>query len=195
MSNIRIVIAAVGLALLANGGALAQAATPGSDYLIGPGDQLQVFVFNHPELSVSVPVRPDGYVSTPLVEDIQAVGKTPTQLARDMEVKLAEYVRSPTVNVIVTSFVGQFQQQVRVVGQVTNPQALSFRNGMTVLDVVLAVGGLTEFAAGNRARLIRQTADGPTEIRVRLEDVIEGDIEKNVAIEPGDILSVPESVF
>lgn len=184
------------VAQVAAQGASGSAAGPENGYLIGPGDTLQVFVFNHPELSVTVPVRPDGYVSTPLVEDIRAVGKTPTALARDIEAKLAEFVRSPTVNIIVTSFVGEFQQQVRVVGQAANPQALSYRNGMTVLDVMIAVGGLTEFAAGNRAKLIRQTPDGPVEISLRLKDLLnDGDIKRNMPVQPGDTLIIPESIF
>jgi polysaccharide export outer membrane protein len=167
-----------------------------TEYLIGPGDMLQVFVFNHPELSVTVPVRPDGYVSTPLVEDIAAVGKTPTALARDVESMLAEYVRSPTVNIIVTAFQGEYQQQVRVVGQAANPQALSYRNGMTLLDVMIAVGGLTEFASGNRAKLIRQTTTGPVELSVKLRDLLnDGDIDANMPVQPGDVIVVPESIF
>lgn len=186
--------AGVGCGSVPTGTAVAQPAR--NEYLIGPGDTIQVFVFNHPELSVTVPVRPDGLVSTPLVEDIRAVGQTPTALARAIETKLAEFVRSPTVNVIVTQFVGEFQAQVRVVGQASNPQALSYRNGMTLLDVMIAVGGLNEFASGNRAKLIRQGPDGPTEISVRLKDLLnDGKIEANMPVQPGDVLIIPESVF
>jgi polysaccharide export outer membrane protein len=187
---------ACGSAPAQTGGARPAADETPTEYLIGPGDMLQVFVFNHPELSVTVPVRPDGYVTTPLVEDIIAVGKTPTALSRDVESMLAEYVRSPTVNIIVTAFQGEYQQQVRVVGQATNPQALSYRNGMTLLDVMIAVGGLTEFASGNRAKLIRQSTTGPVELSVRLRDLLnDGDIEANMPVRPGDVIVVPESIF
>ena len=175
-----------------------QAVTPEqAEYRIGPGDQLNVFVFNQPELSIQVPVRPDGLISTPLVEDLQAAGKTPSELARDMEKKLAEYVRSPSVNVIVTGFVGNYGDQVRVVGQAAHPQALPYRSGMTVLDVMIAVGGLGQFAAGNRARLVRRGADGKsTEMRVRLDDLLnDGDIKANMQVQPGDVLIIPESRF
>jgi polysaccharide export outer membrane protein len=174
-----------------------QAVTPEQgEYHIGPGDQLNVFVFNQPDLSMAVPVRPDGLISTPLIEDMQAAGKTPSELARDMEKKLAEYVRSPSVNVIVTGFVGTYGDQVRVVGQAANPQALSYRSGMTLLDVMIAVGGLGEFAAGNRARLIRRVDGKTTEMRVRLDDLLnDGDIRANMQVQPGDVLIIPESRF
>jgi len=172
------------------------AATTGPDYIIGPGDTIQVFVWRNPELSVSVPVRPDGKVSTPLIEDLVAVGKTPSELARDMEAKLAEYIRSPQVNVIVTNPQSSFSK-ITVVGQVTNPGAVPYREGMTALDVVLAVGGLAEFAAGNRAKLVRKDAKGKTvEKRVRLEDLLKkGRLKENVDMMPGDVLIVPESFF
>jgi polysaccharide export outer membrane protein len=166
------------------------------EYVIGPGDAVQIFVWDHPDLSTGVQVRPDGKISTPLVEDLQAAGRTPTQLARDIEEVLREYVRSPIVTVIMQGFVGEGAQQIRVVGQAVAPQALQFRQGMTVLDVLIAVGGLSEFAAGNRARIIRKTAEGDIEIRVRLDDLInEGKIEENVRMLPGDVLIVPESFF
>jgi len=166
------------------------------EYRIGPGDQLKVFVFNQPDLSVEVPVRPDGLVSTPLIEDMHAAGKTPSELARDMEKKLAEYIRSPSVNVIVTGFVGNYGDQVRVVGQAAHPQALPYRSGMTLLDVMIAVGGLGEFAAGNRARLIRRVEGKTTEMRVRLDDLLnDGDIRANMQVQPGDVLIIPESRF
>lgn len=172
------------------------AATTGPDYIIGPGDTIQVFVWRNPELSVSVPVRPDGKVSTPLIEDMVAVGKTPSDLARDMEAKLAEYIRSPQVNVIVTNPQSVFSK-ITVVGQVANPGAVPYREGMTALDVVLAVGGLSEFAAGNRAKLVRKGANGKTtEKRVRLEDLLKkGRLKENVDMMPGDVLIVPESFF
>jgi polysaccharide biosynthesis/export protein len=168
----------------------------GSDYVIGPGDTVQVFVWRNPELSVSVPVRPDGKISTPLVEDMTAVGKTPSQLARDIERVLAEYVRSPQVNIIVTNAMSAFNQ-VKIIGQVRNPQSVAYREGMTVMDVVLAAGGLTEFAAGNRARLLRKDEKGnekPT--RLRLDDLMrKGRAVDNPPMKPGDVIVVPEAMF
>lgn len=171
------------------------AAVVGSEYIVGPGDSLQVFVWRNPELSTTVPVRPDGKISTPLVEDMIAVGKTPSQLARDIETVLSEYIRSPQVNVIVTNAVSTFSQ-VRVVGQVTTPQALPYREGMTVLDAILAVGGLGEFAAGNRGKIVRVEGGKQREIKVRISDLVnKGDVKQNVALKPGDVLVVPESRF
>lgn len=174
----------------------APAAATSPDYIIGPGDTIQVFVWRNPELSVVVPVRPDGKVSTPLVEDMVAVGKTPSQLARDMETRLAEYIRSPQVNVIVTQPQSAFSK-ITVIGQVRTPGEVPYRKGMTVLDVLLASGGLAEFAAGNRAKLVRKDASGkPVEKRVRLEDLMKkGRLKENVAVMPGDVLIVPESYF
>jgi polysaccharide biosynthesis/export protein len=167
-----------------------------SEYIIGPGDQLQIFVFRNEDISATVPVRPDGRISTPLVEDMQAVGKTPSQLARDIELRLEEYIRSPQVNVIVLGFVGTFGEQIRVVGQAAQPQALAYRDGMTLLDVVIEVGGLTEFASGNRARIVRSTGGSQREIRVRLNDLVNrGDMSQNVAMRPGDVLVIPGSFF
>jgi polysaccharide export outer membrane protein len=180
--------------------ALAQAPPvppPGSEnYLIGPGDTLNVFVWRQPELSATVPVRPDGQISTPLVEDIVAVGKTPTELARDVEKVLAEYIRTPQVTVIVEGFVGTFAAQIRVLGQVVNPGPVAYRDRMTLLDVVLEAGGLTEFAAGNRAKLTR-TVDGKVvEHRVKVKKLIEkGDLSENMPVQPGDVLVIPEAVF
>lgn len=167
-----------------------------AEYRVGPGDELSIYVWNRPELSVDVPVRPDGFISTPLVEDMKAAGKTPTELARDIEKELAEYVRSPTVNVIVREFVGTFSDQIRVVGAATNPQALPYRQGMTLLDVMISVGGLREFAAGNRAKIVRRAGGQQTEIPVRLDDLMnDGDMEQNVPMVPGDVLIIPESRF
>jgi polysaccharide export outer membrane protein len=165
-------------------------------YIIGPGDAIQVFVWRSPELTVTVPVRPDGKISTPLVEDLVAVGKTPSQLARDIETRLAEYVRTPQVNVIVTAPANAFNQ-VKVIGQVNSPQSLAYRAGMTVLDAVLQSGGLTEFAAGNRAVLVRKDAVGKEErVKVRLQDLVKkGKISANVELKPGDVLIIPESIF
>ncbi len=167
-----------------------------SGYIIGPGDMLNIYVWRNEDLTVTVPVRPDGRISTPLVEDMQAVGKTPTQLARDIELVLEEFIRTPQVNVIVESFVGTFNEQIRVVGQASAPQALSFREGMTLLDVMIEVGGLTEYASGNRARVVRGPAGQHVEIRVRLNDLLNrGDISQNIAMRPGDILIIPGSFF
>lgn len=164
-------------------------------YLIGPGDGLQIFVWDHADLTTSVQVRPDGRISTPLVEDLQAAGKAPTDLGRDIEKVLAEYVRSPVVTVIVTGFVGDTTQQVRVVGQAVQPRALRYRQGMTVLDVVIEVGGLSEFAAGNRARIVRTVDGKEVQIRVRIDDLLKGKLEQNKQILPGDVLVIPQSVL
>jgi polysaccharide export outer membrane protein len=167
-----------------------------SEYVIGPGDGLQIFVWDHADLSTGVQVRPDGKISTPLVEDLQAAGRTPTQLARDIETVLQEYIRTPVVTVIMQGFVGEGAQQIRVVGQAVAPRALQYRQGMTVLDVIIAVGGLSEFAAGNRAKIIRKTAEGEIEIRVRLSDLLnDGDTSQNVRMQPGDVLIIPQSFF
>lgn len=166
------------------------------EYRIGPGDTLQVFVWNHPELTVTVPVRPDGMISTPLIEGVPAEGKTATALARDLETALSEYVRNPTVSVMVTGFVGAYADQVRVVGQAARPQALSYRANMTLLNVMIAVGGLADFAAGNRAVLVRQQDGKQTRQTVRLRDLLDdGDISANVTMRPGDVLIIPESRF
>jgi polysaccharide biosynthesis/export protein len=167
-----------------------------AEYIIGPGDSLDVFVWRNQELSTRVPVRPDGKISTPLVEDMEAVGKTPTQLARDIEKVLSEFVRTPKVNVIVSSAMSA-TSQVRVVGQAVTPRALPYREGLTVMDVVIAVGGLSEFAAGNRAKVVRENPGGkPKEIRVRLRDLLDkGDMRQNLPMQPGDVLVIPESRF
>ena len=169
--------------------------TPDSNYIIGPGDSLNVFVWRNPELSVTVPVRPDGKISTPLVEDMVAVGKTPPQLARDMEKVLSEYVRSPKVNIIVTTAASAFSL-VKVVGQVQHPSALPYREGMRVLDAILAVGGLTQFASGNRARIVRVENGKETIIHVKVADLVNsGDVKQNELLKPGDVLVVPQSIF
>jgi polysaccharide biosynthesis/export protein len=166
-----------------------------NDYIIGPGDTLQVFVWRNPELSVSVPVRPDGKISTPLVEDMVAVGKTSPQLARDMEKVLSEYVRSPKVNIIVTTAASAYSL-VKVVGQVAHPQAIPYREGMTVLDAVLEVGGLGQFASGNRARVVRMVNGQETIIHVKLDNLLNGgDVKENIPLKAGDVLVVPQSIF
>jgi polysaccharide biosynthesis/export protein len=166
-----------------------------ADYRIGPGDTLKVYVFQNEELSATVPVRPDGKISTPLVEDMIAVGKSPSQLARDIEKSLAEYVKTPKVNVVVLIAASVFSQ-VKVIGQVKTPQALPYRDGMTVLDAVLAVGGLGQFAAGNRAHIVRTENGKQTEIKVKLDALVNsGDMKQNLLLKPGDVLVVPETRF
>jgi polysaccharide export outer membrane protein len=165
-------------------------------YLIGAGDTLNVFVWRNPDLSMSITVRPDGKITTPLVEDLTASGKTATQLARDIEKVLAKYIQNPAVTVIVTSFVGQYSQQVRVIGEAAKPQALAYRENMTLLDVMIAVGGITDFADGNKAS-IRRTSGGRTQqFGVRLTDLVRGgDLSANVVMLPGDVLIIPQSLF
>jgi polysaccharide export outer membrane protein len=166
------------------------------DYLIGPLDQLEVFVWRAPELSTKVTVRPDGRISTPLVEDMVAAGKTPTKLAKDLEGSLGEYVKSPQVSVIVSNFTSTFDQQVRVIGEAQKPIALPYQAGMTVLDVMVAVGGLTQFAAGNKSVLIRGTGEDRQSYRLRLDDLLrKGRIGANVPVLPGDVILIPESIF
>jgi polysaccharide biosynthesis/export protein len=166
-----------------------------ANYIIGPGDTLQIFIWRNPELGATVPVRPDGKISTPLVEDMVAVGKNPSALARDIEKVLGEYVRSPQVNVIVTQPASVFSQ-VKIIGQVARPQALAYREGMTVLDAVLAVGGLSQFAAGNRAHIVRTVDGRQREIKIKLAALVNsGDMKQNLALKPGDVLVVPETRF
>jgi len=170
--------------------------TQSAEYLIGPGDTLQVFVWGQPDLSVTVPVRPDGRVTTPLIKDIQAVGKTPTQLSDEMEKILSEFIRNPEVNVIVQGFVGTFGNQIRVLGQASRPRAVPYRDKMTLLDVMVEVGGLTRFAAGNRARVVRMVDGESREIRVRLDDLLNrGKIKENIVMAPGDVVIIPEAIF
>src|SRR5487761_610886 len=176
---------------------VAQAQSPAAtaNYIVGPGDELKSFVWQNPDLSVTVPVRPDGKISTPLNEDMVAVGKSPCQLAHDIEQKLSEYVRSPHVNVIVTKPASVFSQ-VKVIGQVKTPSAVAYHEGMSVLDAVLAVGGLTEYAAGNRARIVRMVNGTEQDIPVRLGALVNsGDMSQNLPLKPGDVLVVPESRF
>lgn len=166
------------------------------DYTIGPGDRLNIFVWRNPDISTTVPVRPDGRISSPLVDDITASGKTPSELANDIEDVLSKYVKDPLVTVTVLEFVGGFDQQVRVIGEATTPQALQYRRNMTILDVMIAVGGLTEFAAGNKAKIIRYSDEQKIQINVRLDDLLRGgDINANKNVRPGDIIVIPESFF
>ena len=171
-----------------------QPVTP--DYKIGPLDTIQIFVWQSPEFTVTVPVRPDGRISTPLIEDLEATGRTPTQLARDIEEKLKVYVQDPLVTVIVSGFAGPFDQQVRVVGEALQPRAIPYRANMTMLDVMIEVGGLTEFASGNRAVLARGQTGNQTTFNVRLDDLLrDGDIRANVPVLPGDVVIIPQSWF
>ena len=171
------------------------AATPDYLYKIGPLDNVSVTVWRNPEISTSVPVRPDGKITAPLIEDLPAIGKDPTTLARDIEKALSKYIRDPVVTVIVTGFNGPYPEQIRVLGEATKPQALSYRQGMTLLDLMIAVGGLTDFADGNHASIMR-TSEGGKQYAVRLRDLVKhGDISANVDVKPGDILLIPQSWF
>jgi len=171
----------------------AQDPAVGANYMIGPGDALQIFVWRNTELTVTVPVRPDGKISTPLVEDMVAVGKTPSQLARDIEKVLSEFIRSPQVNVIVTTPVSAFSQ-VKVIGQVVTPQSLAYREGMRVLDAILATGGLGPFAAGNRAKIVRRVEGKEVSLKVKIANLVnKGDMAQNLELRPGDVLVIPES--
>lgn len=164
-------------------------------YLIGAGDMLQVYVFQNSELTVTVPVRPDGKISTPLVDNMVAVGKTPSQLAKDIEKVLGEYVRTPSVNVIVTQAISALSQ-VKIIGQVNQPKSIPYHAGMTAIDAVLAANGLTQFAAGNRAKIVRSENGKQVEIHIKLVNLMEkGDMKQNVALRPGDVLVVPETLF
>lgn len=191
-----LVLAATGCATQnANPPAPTLASSPDYNYIVGPGDSLNINVWRNPELSSSVPVRPDGKVSTPLVDELVAQGKTPTQIARDVETALAKFVRDPVVTVIVTNFVGPYSEQIRVVGEAAKPQFLPYKQKMTVMDVMIAVGGLTDFADGNKATIIR-ASDSNKRYSVRLKDLVKrGDISANVEMLPGDILIIPQGWF
>lgn len=171
------------------------AATTDYSYKIGPGDTLNIVVWRNPELSMSVPVRPDGKISSPLIDDLQAMGKDSTSLARDIEKELAKFIRDPVVTVIVTGFVGPYSEQIRVIGQAAKPQTLPYKQKMTILDVMIAVGGITDFADGNRATILR-TSENNAQYRVRLKDLVKnGDVSANVEMKPGDVLIIPQSWF
>ena len=176
-------------------GAPAQVASPDYNYLIGPLDTLSIQVWRNPDLSMSVPVRPDGKVTVPLVEDLPVLGKNSTQLARDIEKALGKYIRDPVVTVIVTGFNGPYSEQIRVVGEAARPQALPYRQKMTLLDVMIAVGGITDFADGNKATVMR-LQDGARQYNGRLKDLVRrGDISANIEMKPGDVLIIPQSWF
>lgn len=172
-----------------------RAASPDYNYVIGPLDTLNIIVWRNQELSMNVPVRPDGKVSVPLVEDLPALGKNPTQLARDIEKALGRFIRDPVVTVLVTQFSGPYSEQIRVVGEAARPQSLPYRQRMTLLDVMIAVGGLTEFADGNNASVLR-TAEGNRQYGLRLKDLVRrGDVSANIEMKPGDVVIIPQSWF
>jgi polysaccharide export outer membrane protein len=172
-----------------------KAATPDYRYLIGPLDTVNIIVWRNPELSMSVPVRPDGRITTPLVDDLPALGRSPSDLARDIEKALSKVIRDPVVTVIVTGFQGPFEEQIRIVGEAAKPQAIPYRQNMTLLDVMIVVGGLTDFADGNGAVLVRGK-EGGRQYTVRLKDLLKrGDITANVDVKPGDVLIIPQSWF
>lgn len=171
---------------------------PGEEYVIGPLDQLQVFVWRNPELSAKVQVRPDGRITTPLISDMPATGKTPTMLADDLKLALGEYIKDPIVSVIVENFSGTFSQQIRVVGATEKPASIPYRANMTLLDAMISVGGLSEFASGNKARLVRfdKSTGKQREYALRINRLIKnGDSSANVRLEPGDVIIIPESMF
>ncbi|MDM7956530.1 XrtA/PEP-CTERM system exopolysaccharide export protein [Blastomonas sp.] len=171
---------------------------PGEEYIIGPLDELTVFVWRNPELGAKVQVRPDGRITTPLITDMPAVGKTPTMLAEDIKLQLSQFIQEPIVSVIVNSFAGTFSQQVRIVGATEKPASIPYRANMTLLDAMIAVGGLSEFAAGNRAKLVRfdKISGRQQEYAIKLGDLIKkGDSRANVLLQPGDVIIIPESMF
>lgn len=171
---------------------------PGEEYIIGPLDELTIFVWRNPELGAKVAVRPDGRITTPLITDMPAVGKTPAMLADDIKLALSQYIEKPLVSVIVSNFSGTFSQQIRIVGATEKPASIPYRANMTLLDAMIAVGGLSEFASGNRGRLVRfdKNTGKQREFNVRINDLIKkGDTKANVMLQPGDVIIIPESMF
>jgi len=200
-SNLWRVVAALCAAVLLSACASSYPPAPASaadseyNYVIGPGDNVNIVVWRNSELSMSVPVRPDGKITTPLVEDLPAMGKDASTLARDIEKALSKFIRDPVVTVIVTGFVGPYSEQIRVVGEAANPQVLPYKQKMTLLDVMIAVGGITEFADGNGATILR-TTEGNKQYSVRIRDLVKrGDVSANVEMRPGDVLIIPQSWF
>ena len=188
-------VAALAAACATNPPAPAHAASADYHYRIGPGDMVNIVVFRNPELSMTVPVRPDGRIAAPLVEDLPAIGKDPTTLARDIEKALGKYIREPVVSVVVNSFVGPYSEQIRVVGEAAHPQVLPYKQDMTLLDVMIAVGGMTDFADGNGATILR-TSQGNKQYSVRIRDLLKrGDVTANVDVLPGDVVIIPQSWF
>lgn len=166
------------------------------NYLIGPGDQLTIFVWRNPEISGTFTVRPDGKVTTSLVEDIDVTGRTPSMLARELEEQLSTFINNPRVTVSLGGFSGPFSEQVRIIGEAANPRSISYTQHMTLLDVMIQVGGLTQFAAGNNAKLVRVIDNEQKTFDIDIEDLIkDGDISKNVDILPGDVIIIPEAWF
>ena len=171
------------------------AISPDYNYIIGPGDSVNIIVWRNPELSMTVPVRPDGKLATALVEDLPASGKDATTLARDIEKALGKYIRDPIVTVVITGFVGPYAEQIRVVGEATKPQALPYKEKMTLLDVMIAVGGLTDFADGNHATILR-SSENNKQYGIRIKDLLKrGDISANVEMKPGDVIIIPQGWF
>jgi polysaccharide export outer membrane protein len=171
------------------------AASPDYNYVIGPGDTVNITVWRNPELSMSVPVRPDGKITGPLVEDMPVMGKDATTIAREMEKVISKFVRDPVVTVIVTNFVGPYSEQIRIIGEAARPQALAYRQKMSLLDVMIAVGGITAYADGNAATILR-SSEGNRQYSVRLKDLLRrGDVSANVEMKPGDVLIIPQSWF
>ena len=197
LSVVMVLAAAAGLGSCANLPPPPPFATQGSLYRIGPGDGLYIFVWENRDLSTSVTVRPDGRVSFPLVNDVVAAGKTPTQLSRDIQGRLAKYVKDPVVTVMVNNFVGEYSEQIRIVGEATKPAAIPYRNGMTVLDAMITVGGLTQYADGDRSTLVRAVGRGTKETYgLALDKLLkDGDISVNVPLKPGDIIIIPQTFF
>ncbi len=194
-------IAATSISLVSMVGCSSHPAAPSAaasadySYKIGPGDNLNIVVWRNPELSMSVPVRPDGKISSPLIDDLNAMGKDSTTLAREIEKELAKFIRDPVVTVIVTGFVGPYSEQIRVIGEATKPQILPYKQKMTLLDVMIAVGGITDFADGNKASILR-TSENNAQYSVRLKDLVKrGDVSANVEMKPGDVLIIPQSWF
>jgi polysaccharide biosynthesis/export protein len=184
---------------LATSPATGQPVAPPADmskYIIGPGDSLEISVWHNPELSTHVPVRPDGRISTPLVVDLVAAGRTPEELGHDIEARLKKYVNDPLVTVIVSGFVGQYSQQIRIVGEAQTPKSLPYQAHMTVLDAMIAVGGLTPYASGNRAKLVRHVDGKEVSTTLRLSDLLKsGDLSANTDLQPGDVIIIPQSFF
>ncbi|MEQ3638362.1 MAG: XrtA/PEP-CTERM system exopolysaccharide export protein [Alteromonas sp.] len=204
LSKCCISLVLLGLYGCSNTGVLPEATTRASlttdvnayQYLIGPGDSLTIFVWRNPEVSGQFIVRPDGKVTTSLVEDIDVAGKTPTMLARQIEEQLSKYINNPRVTVSVNNFTGPLSEQVRVIGEATNPSAVSYTEHMTLLDLMIAVGGLTEFANGNNAKLVRVVNGNQRTYEINIDDLIrDGDISENVDMLPGDIVIIPEAWF
>jgi polysaccharide export outer membrane protein len=203
IANLALVIAVAGLMGLGGCASSSTAAPPVSaapaetaSYVIGPGDTLQISVWHNAELSTSVPVRPDGRISTPLANDVVAAGRTPEQLGHDIEDRLKKFVTDPIVTVIVSNFVGPYSQQIRIVGEATTPKAIPFQAHMTVLDAMIAAGGLTPYAAGNSAKIVRKLNGKDVETGVRLTDLLKnGDLSANTDLQPGDIIIIPQSFF